>query len=55
MTETSTLLLARARSFLFVPATRPERLARALASGGKLCIHPVLRLAQRTLVQAVAR
>jgi citrate lyase subunit beta/citryl-CoA lyase len=32
MSATS-LLLARARSFLFVPADRPERIAKALASG----------------------
>lgn len=37
-TETATLQLARARSFLFVPATRPERFAKALASGADAVI-----------------
>ena len=37
-TETSTLRLARARSFLFVPATRPERFSKALASGADLLL-----------------
>ena len=37
-TETSTLRLARARSFLFVPATRPERFSKALASGADAVI-----------------
>ena len=31
-------LLAQARSFLFVPATRPERLAKALACGADAVI-----------------
>lgn len=41
MTEslaTRHVLLARARSFLFVPATRPERIAKALASGADAVI-----------------
>lgn len=38
MTETPTTSLARARSFLFVPATRPERFAKALASGADAVI-----------------
>lgn len=38
MTETSSSSLARARSFLFVPATRPERFAKALASGADAVI-----------------
>jgi len=38
MTETSTASLACARSFLFVPATRPERFAKALASGADAVI-----------------
>ncbi|MDH6184881.1 CoA ester lyase [Polaromonas sp. CG_23.6] len=37
-TATSTHHLARARSFLFVPATRPERFAKALASGADAVI-----------------
>lgn len=38
VTETSSSSLARARSFLFVPATRPERFAKALASGADAVI-----------------
>ncbi|MDP3706483.1 MAG: CoA ester lyase [Polaromonas sp.] len=38
MTETPTSSLARARSFLFVPANRPERYAKALASGADAVI-----------------
>ena len=38
MTETPIASLARARSFLFVPATRPERFAKALASGADAVI-----------------
>ncbi len=38
MTETPTSSLARARSFLFVPANRPERYAKALASGADAAI-----------------
>lgn len=37
-TPTSTRLIAHARSFLFVPATRPERFAKALASGSDAVI-----------------
>ena len=37
-TQTAALRLARARSFLFVPATRPERFAKALASGADAVI-----------------
>ena len=36
--DTQHVLLARARSFLFVPATRPERIAKALASGADAVI-----------------
>jgi citrate lyase subunit beta/citryl-CoA lyase len=38
MTESSISSLARARSWLFVPATRPERFAKALASGADAVI-----------------
>lgn len=38
MSEASIASLARARSFLFVPATRPERFAKALASGADAVI-----------------
>lgn len=38
MTEALTASLAQARSFLFVPATRPERFAKALASGADAVI-----------------
>jgi citrate lyase subunit beta/citryl-CoA lyase len=38
MTESSTSSLACARSWLFVPATRPERFAKALASGADAVI-----------------
>ena len=38
MTESLNPSLALARSFLFVPATRPERYAKALASGADAVI-----------------
>jgi citrate lyase subunit beta / citryl-CoA lyase len=38
MTETTNSSLAHARSFLFVPATRPERFTKALASGADAVI-----------------
>lgn len=62
MSETPvTLALASARSFLFVPANRPERYAKALASGADAviidledAIAPADKLAARqTLVQTI--
>ncbi|MEO5659040.1 MAG: CoA ester lyase [Polaromonas sp.] len=61
MREITVPLLARARSFLFVPATRPERFAKALASGADAVIidledavAPGDKVAAReTLLQAV--
>ncbi|MDP3826791.1 MAG: aldolase/citrate lyase family protein, partial [Polaromonas sp.] len=38
MSGSAGLPLALARSFLFVPATRPERFAKALASGADAVI-----------------
>lgn len=61
MTETSAASLAHARSFLFVPANRPERFAKALASGADAVIMDLedavapadKATARQTLPQAV--